>query len=68
MLDEPRRRSLIDRGLNASGASVRRAALDRLCELEGPETACRRALSDPNATVRKWRAPEPELRPALFEA
>jgi len=27
-----------------------------------------RALSDPNATVRKWRAPAPELRPSLFEA
>jgi hypothetical protein len=68
VLDEPSRRGLIDRGLNASGASVRRTALDRLCELDGPETARRRALSDPNATVRKWRAPEPELRPALFDA
>jgi len=68
MLDEPRRRRLIDRGLNASGANVRRAALDRLCELDGPEPARRRALSDPNATVRQWRAPEPELRAAaLFE-
>ena len=67
-LDEPRRRDLIGRGLNASGASVRRTALDRLCELDGPETAGRRALSDTNATVRKWRAPEPELRPALFGA
>ena len=75
-LDEPRRRRLIDRGLNASGASVRRTALDRLCELDGPETARRRALSDPNAAVRQWRtpepavrAPEPELRAAaLFEA
>jgi len=68
VLDEPRRRGLIDRGLSASGASVRRAALDRLCELDGPEAAIRRALSDPNATVRKWRAPEPELRLALLEA
>ncbi len=67
VLDEPRRRALIDRGLSASGASVRRDALDRLCEVDGPETARRRALSDPNATVRNWRAPEPELRPALFE-
>jgi hypothetical protein len=69
MLDEPSQRGLIDRGLNAYGASVRRAALDRLCELDGPEPARRRALSDPNATVRQWRAPEPELRAAaLFEA
>jgi hypothetical protein len=68
VLDEPRRRDLIDRGLRASGASPRRAALDRLCELDGPETARRRALRDPNATVRSWRAPGPELQPALFEA
>lgn len=70
VLDEPRRRRLVDRGLNASGASVRRTALDRLCELDGPEPASRRALSDPNATVRRWRAPEPEPEPraaALFE-
>lgn len=68
VLDEPSRRGLIDRGLDSSGASVRRAALDRLCELDGPETARRRARSDPNATVRKWQAPEPELGLALFEA
>lgn len=68
VLDAPCRRGLIDRGLSASGASVRRTALDRLCELDGPETARRRALNDPNATVRKWQAPAPELRPALFEA
>jgi hypothetical protein len=74
VLDEPRRRDLIDRGLNASGASVRRTALDRLCELDGPEPARRRALSDRNATVRQWRAPEPQREPeselraaALFE-
>jgi len=68
VLDEPRRRRLVDRGLNASGASVRRTALDRLFELDGPEPARRRALSDPNATVRQWREPEPELRAAaLFE-
>jgi hypothetical protein len=68
VLDDPRRRGLIDRGLNAAQASVRRTALDRLCALDGPEPARRRALSDPNATVRKWRPPAPELRPALFEA
>lgn len=68
VLDEPIRRGLIRRGLNASQASVRLTALDRLCELDGPEPARRRALSDPNATVRKWRGPAPELRPALFEA
>jgi hypothetical protein len=54
--------------LNAAQASVRLTALDRLSELDGRETARRRALSDPNATVRTWRPPAPELRPALFEA
>ena len=68
VLDEPRRRDLIDRGLNTAHGSVRRTALDRLCALDGPEEARRRALSDANATVRKWRAPAPELRPVLFEA
>lgn len=68
VLDEPRRRGLLDRGLGASGASVRRTALDRLSELDGPETARRRAINDPSATVRKWRAPPPELRLALFDA
>jgi hypothetical protein len=62
VLDPRRRRGLIDRALNASGAGVRRAALDRWCELDGPEPARRRAASDPNAAVRKWRAPAPELR------
>jgi hypothetical protein len=68
VLAERRRRGLIDRGLNTAQASVRRTALDRLCALDGPEQARRRALSDANATVRKWRAPAPELRSALFEA
>jgi hypothetical protein len=34
---------------------VRRTALDRLCELAGPEKARRRARADSNAEVRKWR-------------
>jgi hypothetical protein len=68
VLDEPRRRGLIARGLSAGQASVRLTALDRLCALDGPETARDRALSDPNATVRKWRGPAPDFRPALFDA
>jgi hypothetical protein len=35
-LDEPHRRDLIRCGLNATRGSVRRTALDRLCELDGP--------------------------------
>jgi hypothetical protein len=41
-------------------ASVRRTALDRLCELDGSETALRRAHADTNASVRKWRPQGPE--------
>lgn len=61
VLDKPSRRALIDRGLNTGQASVRRAALDRLCEIDGAETALRRARTDPNATVRNWRPPTPQL-------
>jgi hypothetical protein len=52
-------RELVDRGLNTPRASVRLTALDRLCELGGPETAQRRAREDPNATVRKWQPAAP---------
>ena len=54
-IDENRRRRLIRRGLRTAQASVRRTALDRLCELDGPEKARRRARADSNAEVRKWR-------------
>lgn len=54
-IDETRRRRLIRRGLQTAQANVRRTALDRLCELEGPEKARLRARSDSNATVREWR-------------
>jgi hypothetical protein len=54
-IDESCRRHLIRRGLQTAQASVRRTALDRLCELDGPEKARRRARADSNATVRKWR-------------
>jgi hypothetical protein len=54
-IDEARRRRLIHRGLRTAQASVRRTALDRLCELDGPEKARRRARADSNAEVRKWR-------------
>jgi len=70
-LDEKRQRSLVRRGLKTAQADVRRAALDRLCELDGPETARRRAYADPNAAVRRWQPPHPERREAqasLLEA
>ena len=52
--------------LGGAGVGARRRG-DR-DHVHGPEQARRRALSDANATVRKWRAPAPELRSALFEA
>lgn len=52
-LDE--RRRLVQRGLRVGQGRVRRSALDRLCELDGPRAALQRARSDPDATVQKWR-------------
>jgi hypothetical protein len=68
LLDLTTRRRLIGRGLRTAQASVRRTALDRLCELDGPEKARRRARIDSNASVRAWR-PRTELSqtPSLFE-
>lgn len=60
-LSAPQRRTLVDRGLASAQASVRRRALDRLCELDGPEKARRRARSDRNAAVRRWRPPSPQV-------
>jgi len=65
-LDEPARRTLIDRGLRAAHGSVRIAALEHLCELDGPDTARGLAAADPNAQVRKWRPPADTPTPSLF--
>jgi hypothetical protein len=68
VLDAAARGRLIGRGLQAGQGSVRVTALDRLCELDGPEKALRRALDDPSATVRAWRPrpPVPSPVPSLF--
>jgi hypothetical protein len=68
VLDERRRRTLVDRGLRAAHGSVRIAALELLCELDGAEPAWRLAAADPNAQVRKWRPPADTLTPSLFAA
>ncbi|HEV7804945.1 MAG TPA: hypothetical protein VGO80_03945 [Solirubrobacteraceae bacterium] len=60
-LNESNRRCLVARGLLAASTSTRRAALDRLCELEGPDSALRRALVDTNASVRTWRSQHPRV-------
>jgi hypothetical protein len=67
-LDEPARRTMVDRGLRAAHGSVRIAALELLCELDGPDTARRLAAADQNAQVRKWRPPADTLTPSLFPA
>ncbi len=51
------RRQLVRRALRSGIARVRRAALDRLCELDGPQAALRRARRDADQTVRAWRPP-----------
>ncbi len=67
VLDEAQRRCLIDPGMKATQAGTRRAALDLLYELDGPEPALRRARTDGNAAVREWRPPsEPIPTPSLF--
>jgi hypothetical protein len=63
VLAETRRRDLIRRGLQTAQASVRRTALDRLSELDGPEKARRRARADTNAAVRNWRPRQSQLSP-----
>lgn len=45
---------------------MRIAALEHLCELDGPETPRRLAAADPNAHVRKWRPATDRLAPSLF--
>ena len=67
-LDEPARRTLVDRGLRAANGNVRTAALEHLCELDGPDTARRLAATDQNAQVRKWRPSADERAPSLFAA
>lgn len=58
-LEEADRRRLVRRGLRCSVGSVRRSALDRLCELDGPDAALRRARADVNRAVRAWRPATP---------
>ena len=64
-LDTARRRLLVRRALDSGIARVRRAALDRLCELDGSKVAQRRARSDPDRTVRAWRPPEASAQDQL---
>jgi hypothetical protein len=66
LLVRSQRRQLARRALRSGIARVRRAALDRLCELDGPEAALRRAAADADRTVRAWRppgGPEPAQSP-----
>jgi hypothetical protein len=59
VLAEGDRRRLVRRALRCGVGRVRRSALDRLCELDGPDAALRRARADADRTVRAWRPPSP---------
>jgi hypothetical protein len=56
-LEEPQQRQLVRRGLRSGQGRVRLAALGWLREMDGTDAARRRARSDPDATVRKWKPP-----------
>ena len=66
MLEVTERRELVDRGLRGGQSHVRLAALDLLCELDGPDAARSRAHVDTNATVRDWRPPIELTQPTLL--
>ena len=61
-----RQRALVDRGLRGGQSNVRLAALDLLCELDGPDAARSSAHTDTNATVRKWQPPIELTHPTLL--
>jgi hypothetical protein len=54
-LAEDDQRRLVERGLRCGVGGVRRAALDQLCKLDGPDAALRRAHADANRAVRAWQ-------------
>lgn len=60
------RRGLVDRGLHGGQSNVRLAALDLLCELDGPDAARARTHTDTNATVRKWQPAIELTQPTLL--
>jgi hypothetical protein len=64
VLGRDERRRLAQIGLDIGLARARRAALELVCELDGPDAALQRAQSDPDATVRAWRPSSPEPSPA----
>lgn len=65
VLGADERRRLVRIGLGTGMARVRRAALELVCELDGPDAALRRARSDPDAKVRAWRPRSGESGAAL---
>lgn len=65
VLEPAVRRRLVKRGLRSGQGRIRRAALELLCELDGPDTALGVARSDPDATVRAWEPAPLRLDEAL---
>lgn len=66
VLDASHQRTIVYRGLQAGQTSTRLTAPDRLCELDGPETALDRARSDTNATVRAWQPTAEPMQTTLL--
>lgn len=66
VLDEAGQRTLVTHGLDSGQGSVRRAALDRVYKLDGADRALCRARSDPNAAVRRWKPPVPQLDDSML--
>ncbi|MDB5064266.1 MAG: hypothetical protein JWM18_700 [Chloroflexi bacterium] len=54
VLGEPAASDLLALGLSWPRGSVRRTALERLAEREGPDAARRLAAVDPDAKIREW--------------
>lgn len=65
VLEPAVRRRLVKRGLRSGQGRIRRAALELLCELDGPDAALGVARSDPDATVRAWEPAPLRLDEAL---
>lgn len=65
VLSADERRQLARVGLATGLARVRRAALELVSELDGPNAALSRARSDPDATVRAWRPRSSQRADAL---
>lgn len=66
VLEPDERRRLVRRGLRSGHGGVRRGALERLCELDGPDAALRRARSDSPLPAKSRASPSGTRSPRSF--